>query len=186
MASRQYTRMYIYHISLGSCKAEHRAVRYKLKSCTVPILVPLRLSNIPVLLYRPDVCNCTVPYVPRTVPAYAVRDPAQTGEVVAQWGVIQCTTYNLYICKQLHNKTLQFFLITKITQETQCVKTIFCNFKIISGLTELNISSKCCAESLMNCQNLHCGTTACQTLKQGNTQGRIDRQVDRQIERKIM
>ena len=26
------------------------------------------------LLYRPDVCKCTVPYIPRTVPAYAVRD----------------------------------------------------------------------------------------------------------------
>ena len=56
--------------------AEHRAVRYKLKSCTVPIFVPFRLSNIPALLYRPDVCNCTVPYLPRTAPAYAVRDPA--------------------------------------------------------------------------------------------------------------
>ena len=64
------------HISLGQCKAEHQAVRYKLKSCTVPIFVPFRLSNIPALLYRPDVCNCTVPYAPRTVPAYAVRDPA--------------------------------------------------------------------------------------------------------------
>ena len=28
------------------------------------------------MLYRPDVCNCTMPYVPRTVPAYALRDPA--------------------------------------------------------------------------------------------------------------
>ena len=35
------------------------------------------------MLYRPDVCNCTMPYVPRTVPAYAVRDPAYTAEVVA-------------------------------------------------------------------------------------------------------
>ena len=35
------------------------------------------------MLYRPDVCNCTMPYVPRTVPAYAVRDPAYTAEVFA-------------------------------------------------------------------------------------------------------
>ena len=35
------------------------------------------------MLYRPDVCNCTMPYVPRTVPAYAVRDPANTAEVFA-------------------------------------------------------------------------------------------------------
>ena len=35
------------------------------------------------MLYRADVCNCTMPYVPRTVPAYAVRDPAYTPEVFA-------------------------------------------------------------------------------------------------------
>ena len=35
------------------------------------------------MLYRSDVCNCTMPYVPRTVPAYAVRDPAYTAEVFA-------------------------------------------------------------------------------------------------------
>ena len=35
------------------------------------------------MLYRPNVCNCTMPYVPRTVPAYAVRDPAYTAEVFA-------------------------------------------------------------------------------------------------------
>ena len=35
------------------------------------------------MLYRPDVCNCTMPYVPRTVPGYAVRDPAWIAEVVA-------------------------------------------------------------------------------------------------------
>ena len=35
------------------------------------------------MLYSPDVCNCTMPYVPRTVPAYAVRDPAYTAEVFA-------------------------------------------------------------------------------------------------------
>ena len=81
------------HISLDHCKAEHRVVRYKLKSCTAPIFVRFRLSNIPVLLNLPNVCNCTVPYAPRTVPAYAVRDPALTAEVVAPWGVtcIHCT-----------------------------------------------------------------------------------------------
>ena len=35
------------------------------------------------MLYSPDVCNFTMPYVPRTVPAYAVRDPAYTAEVFA-------------------------------------------------------------------------------------------------------
>ena len=35
------------------------------------------------MLYSPDVCNCTMPYVPRTVPAYAVWDPAYTAEVFA-------------------------------------------------------------------------------------------------------
>ena len=35
------------------------------------------------MLYRPEVCNCTMPYVPRIVPAYAVRDPAYTAEVFA-------------------------------------------------------------------------------------------------------
>ena len=35
------------------------------------------------MLYRPDVCNCTMPYVPRNVPAYVVQDPANTAEVVA-------------------------------------------------------------------------------------------------------
>ena len=35
------------------------------------------------MLYRPDVCNCTIPYVRRTEPAYAVRDPANTAEVFA-------------------------------------------------------------------------------------------------------
>ena len=35
------------------------------------------------MLYRPDVCNCTMPYVPCTVPAYAIWDPAYTAEVFA-------------------------------------------------------------------------------------------------------
>ena len=35
------------------------------------------------MLYSPDVCNCTMPYVPRTVPAYAVWDSAYTAEVFA-------------------------------------------------------------------------------------------------------
>ena len=55
------------------------------KSCTVPIFVPLRLCTVPAfvvpsrrLLYRPDVCNCTVPYIPHAVPKYAARDPAWT------------------------------------------------------------------------------------------------------------
>ena len=106
------------HISLGQCKAEHRAVQYQLKSCTVPIFVPFQLSNIPAfvpfrlynipaLLYRPNVCNCTVPYAPRTVPAYAVRDPACT----AEWslsGVWQVSTFflSLYISFKTLNKAI--------------------------------------------------------------------------------
>ena len=35
------------------------------------------------MLYSPDVCNCTMPYVPRTVLAYAVQNPAYTAEVFA-------------------------------------------------------------------------------------------------------
>ena len=35
------------------------------------------------MLYRPDMCNCTLPYAPRTVPAYAERDPAYTAEEFA-------------------------------------------------------------------------------------------------------
>ena len=35
------------------------------------------------MLHSPDVCNCTMPYVPRTVLEYAVRDPAYTAEVFA-------------------------------------------------------------------------------------------------------
>ena len=47
------------------------------KSCTVPIFVPFRLCNgLAFVVHIPDMCNCTVPYIPRTVPAYAVRDPA--------------------------------------------------------------------------------------------------------------
>ena len=65
--------------------SEHQALRHKLKSCTVPILYRSDLvkSRRMLYVYRPDVCNCTMPYVPRTVPAYAVRDPAYTAEVFA-------------------------------------------------------------------------------------------------------
>ena len=35
------------------------------------------------MLYRPGVCISAMPYVPHTVPAYAVRDPAYTAEVFA-------------------------------------------------------------------------------------------------------
>ena len=62
---------------------EHKALRHKLKSCTVPFLYRSDLVKSRRMLYRPDVCNCTTPYVPRTVPAYAVRDPAYTAEVFA-------------------------------------------------------------------------------------------------------
>ena len=63
--------------------SEHQALRHKLKSCTVPILYRSDSVKSRRMLYRPDVCNCTMPYVPRTVPAYAVRDPAYTAEVFA-------------------------------------------------------------------------------------------------------
>ena len=62
---------------------EHKALRHKLKSCTVPFLYRSDLVKSRRMLYRPDVCNWTMPYVPRTVPAYAVRDPAYTAEVFA-------------------------------------------------------------------------------------------------------
>ena len=62
---------------------EHRAKRHKLKSCTVPFLYRSDLVKSRRMLYRPDVCNCNMPYVPRTVPAYAVRDPAYTAELFA-------------------------------------------------------------------------------------------------------
>ena len=84
--------IYTYHAPL----AEHRAVRYKLKSCTVPIFVLLVTSLL--LLYCPDVCNCTVPYVPRTVPVYAVQDPAQTAEVVDLTLVETDVIYHIHQC----------------------------------------------------------------------------------------
>ena len=62
---------------------EHKTLRHKLKSCTVPFMYPSDLVKSRRMLYRPDVCNCTMPYVPRTVPAYAVRDPAYAAEVFA-------------------------------------------------------------------------------------------------------
>ena len=43
-----------------------------------PVLYRSDLVKSRRMLYSPDVCNCTMPYVPRTVPAYAVRDPAYT------------------------------------------------------------------------------------------------------------
>ena len=49
---------------------------HKLKSCTVPFLYRSDLVTFRRMLYRPDVCNCTMPYVHRTVPAYAVQYPA--------------------------------------------------------------------------------------------------------------
>ena len=62
---------------------EHNAIRHKLKSCTVPFLYRSDLAKSRRMLYRPDVCSCTMPYVPCTVPAYAVRDPAYTAELFA-------------------------------------------------------------------------------------------------------
>ena len=70
------------HLS-HSALSKHRALRHKLKSCTVPILYRSDLVKSRRMLYRPNMCNCTMPYVPRTVPAYAVRDPAYTAEVFA-------------------------------------------------------------------------------------------------------
>ena len=55
---------------------EHFTLRHKLKSCTVPFLYRSDLVTFRRMLYRQDVCNGTVPYVHRTVPAYAVRYPA--------------------------------------------------------------------------------------------------------------
>ena len=70
------------------------------------------------MLYRPDVCNCTMPYVPRTVPAaYAVRDPAYTAEVFAltlieidvkeyRVSVTSYTTLDTYICWSAVTKSI--------------------------------------------------------------------------------
>ena len=55
---------------------EHFALRHKLKSCTNPFLYRSDLVTFRRMLYLPDVCNCTMPYVHHTVPAYAVRYPA--------------------------------------------------------------------------------------------------------------
>ena len=69
----------IYHAQ----PADNRAVRCKLNH--VPSRFLYRSDFVPSrrLLYRPDVCNCTVPYIPCTVTEYAVRDPAYTAVVVA-------------------------------------------------------------------------------------------------------
>ena len=74
-------------------------------SCTVPILDRSDLVKSWRMLYRPDVYNCTMPYVPRTVPAYAVRDRAYTAEVFALTlveidvidPVTQCTNSLLHV-----------------------------------------------------------------------------------------
>ena len=73
----------VYSLLRHAKLSEHQALRHKLKSCTVPILYRSDLVKSRRMLYRPDVCNCTMPYVHRTVPAYAVRDPAYTAEVFA-------------------------------------------------------------------------------------------------------
>ena len=56
---------------------EHFALRHKLKSCTVTFLNRSDLVTYRRMLYRPDVCNCTMPYVHRTVPValILVRQP---------------------------------------------------------------------------------------------------------------
>ena len=48
---------------------EHFALRHKLKLCTDPFLYRSDLVTFRRMLYLPDVCNCTMPYVHRTVPA---------------------------------------------------------------------------------------------------------------------
>ena len=75
--------VWLYHYHTHAPLTEHRALRHKLKSCTVPFLYRSNLVKSRRLLYRPDVCNFTMPYVPRTVLVYAVRDPANTAEVFA-------------------------------------------------------------------------------------------------------
>ena len=71
--------MFLVHAPL----TEHRALRHKLKSCTIPFVYRSELVKSRRMLYSPNVCNCTMSYLPRTVPAYAVRDPAYTAEVFA-------------------------------------------------------------------------------------------------------
>ena len=62
---------------------DNRAVQYKLNLVPSRFLYRSDFVTSRRLLYRPDLCNCIVPYIPRTVPAYAVWDPAQTAVVVA-------------------------------------------------------------------------------------------------------
>ena len=47
---------------------EHFALRHKLKLCTDPFLYRSDLVTFWRMLYLPDVCNCTMPYIHRTVP----------------------------------------------------------------------------------------------------------------------
>ena len=60
------------------------------------------------MLYRPDVCNCTMPYVPRTVPAYAVRDSAYTADVFALT-LVEIDVISTYCCKYFF--CMQIFVI---------------------------------------------------------------------------
>ena len=69
-------------IGMHRC-SEHWALRHKLKSFTLPILYRSDSVKSRRMLYHPHVCDCTMPYVPRTVLVYAVRDPAYTAEVFA-------------------------------------------------------------------------------------------------------
>ena len=56
------------------------------------------------MLYSPDVLNCTMPYVPRTVLAYAVRDPAYTAEVFALALVEMDVVYSFFIIGKIQVK----------------------------------------------------------------------------------
>ena len=61
------------------------------------------------IMYRPDVCNCTMPYVPRTVPAYAIPDPAYTAEVFALT-LVDIDVGVSEVSKHLRKKLLSFIL----------------------------------------------------------------------------
>ena len=92
--------------------SEHWALCHNLKSCTIPILYRSDLVKSWRMLYHPDVCNCTMPYVPRTVPAYAVRDPAYTAEVFALT-LVKIDVHYTYLTE--HSATCIFAIVKDVT-----------------------------------------------------------------------
>ena len=87
------------------------------------------------MLYQPDVCNCTMPYVPRTVPAYAVRDPAYTAEVFA----LTLVEIDVILLFSLFNN-----FIGENVWQISCIKPEFC-----IGKLKLYVVQHCCAKKIV-------------------------------------